>query len=256
MSFVEIDDVSKTYERRGDRIHALDHVSLDAEFGEFVCLLGVSGCGKSTLLQIASGLELPSEGEVRIDRRPVNGVSHPEASVVFQEHGLFPWMTVRHNVEFNLKARSVQAAERRRIAQDLIDLVGLGGFERRYPHELSGGMRQRVGIARALTTRPKLLLMDEPFGALDAQTRGIMQLELLQIWRAFKATVLFVTHGIDEAILLADRIVIMSPRPGRIRRVLAVDLPRPRDPTSAPFGALARAVIEHIHDDVRIMARA
>ena len=255
MSFVEIDDVSKTYEKRNDRTHALDHVSLKAEFGEFVCLLGVSGCGKSTLLQIASGLELPSTGEVRVDRRPVNGVSHPDASVVFQEHGLFPWMTVRRNVEFNLKARGVSAAERRRVSQEFIDLVGLKGFEQRYPHELSGGMRQRVGLARALTTRPKLLLMDEPFGALDAQTRSVMQLELLQIWRAHKSTVLFVTHGVDEAILLADRIVIMSPRPGRVSHVLEVDLPRPRDVTSAPFGALVRSVIGHIYDGAGMALR-
>jgi ABC-type nitrate/sulfonate/bicarbonate transport system ATPase subunit len=256
MSFVEIRDVSKTYERRGDRVHALDHVDLTAEFGEFVCLLGVSGCGKSTLLQIVSGLEQPSDGTVSVDRRAVNGATHPEASVVFQEHGLFPWMTVRQNVEFNLKARGVAAAERRRIAAEFIQLVGLAAFEQRYPHELSGGMRQRVGIARALTTRPKLLLMDEPFGALDAQTRSIMQAELLQIWQTHPATVVFVTHGIEEAILLADRIVIMSPRPGRIRRVLPVDLPRPRDATSPAFGALVRTILDNIHEDISLIARA
>jgi ABC-type nitrate/sulfonate/bicarbonate transport system ATPase subunit len=255
MSFIEIENVSKTYEKRGDRVHALDQVSLTAEYGEFVCLLGVSGCGKSTLLQIASGLEPPSEGEVRIERRAVNGTSHPEASVVFQEHGLFPWMTVRKNVEFNLKARGIAAAERRQTAGEFINLVGLAGFEKKFPHELSGGMRQRVGLARALTTRPKLLLMDEPFGALDAQTRGIMQQELLQIWQKHKCTVVFVTHGVDEAILLADRVVIMSPRPGRIRQILDIDLPRPRDPTSPPFGALVRSVIDHIHDDISLIAR-
>jgi NitT/TauT family transport system ATP-binding protein len=209
MSFVEIRDVSKTYERRGDRVHALDHVDLSAAFGEFVCLLGVSGCGKSTLLQIVSGLEQPSEGTVSVDQRAVNGATHPEASVVFQEHGLFPWMTVRQNVEFNLKARGVAAAERRRVAAEFIQLVGLAAFEQRYPHELSGGMRQRVGIARALTTRPKLLLMDEPFGALDAQTRSIMQAELLQIWQTHPATVFFVTHGIEVAIILEERIVLI-----------------------------------------------
>src|SRR5437868_1007661 len=149
-------------------------------------------------------------------------------------------MTVRQNVEFILKARGVAAAERRRVGAEFIELVGLKGFERRYPHELSGGMRQRVGIARALTTRPKLLLMDEPFGALDAQTRSIMQSELLQIWRAHPASIVFVTHGIEEAILLADRIVVMSPRPGRIRHILDIDLPRPRDTTSPEFGNLVR----------------
>jgi len=255
MSFIEIDDVSKIYERRGAKVHALDHAKLTADFGEFVCLLGVSGCGKSTLLQIASGLEQPSSGVVRIDDKVVSGTTHPETSVVFQEHGLFPWMTVRRNVEFNLKARGVAAAERKRIAAEFIDLVGLSGFERRYPHELSGGMRQRAGIARALTTRPKLLLMDEPFGALDAQTRGIMQTELLQIWQTHKSTVVFVTHGVEESILLADRIVIMSPRPGRIRQILNVDLPRPRDTTSPAFGMLAREVIAHIHADLSAMGR-
>ena len=256
MSFVEINDVSKTYERRGSRIHALDNVNLAAEFGEFICLLGVSGCGKSTLLQIASGLEFPSEGDVRVEQKSINGTGHPDASVVFQEHGLFPWMTVQKNVEFNLKARGVAAAERRRTSTEFIELVGLAGFEHRYPHELSGGMRQRVGIARALTTRPKLLLMDEPFGALDAQTRSIMQAELLQIWQACKSTIVFVTHSVDESILLADRIVIMSPRPGRIRHILPVDLPRPRDATSPAFGALVRTVIDYIHQDISLIARA
>lgn len=255
MSFVDVKDVSKTYERRGAQVHALDHVTMAAEYGEFVCLLGVSGCGKSTLLQIASGLELPSEGEIRVEKKPVNGKCHPEASVVFQEHGLFPWMTVQRNVEFNLKARGVSSRDRQSIAAEFIELVGLKGFERRFPHELSGGMRQRVGIARALTTRPKLLLMDEPFGALDPQTRSIMQMELLQIWQACKSTIVFVTHGVDEAILLADRIVIMSPRPGRIRHILPVDLPRPRDSTSTAFGALARTVIDYIRDDIRLIAR-
>jgi NitT/TauT family transport system ATP-binding protein len=256
MSFIDVKNISKTYERRGNQVHALDQVSMSADYGEFICLLGVSGCGKSTLLQIASGLELPSEGEICVEKKPVNGKCHPEASVVFQEHGLFPWMSVQQNVEFNLKARGVSPSQRRSTATEFIELVGLKGFERRFPHELSGGMRQRVGIARALTTRPKLLLMDEPFGALDPQTRNIMQMELLQIWQACKSTVVFVTHGVDEAILLADRIVIMSPRPGRIRHIIPVDLPRPRDSTSAAFSALTRTVIDYIRDDIKLIARA
>jgi ABC-type nitrate/sulfonate/bicarbonate transport system ATPase subunit len=254
MSFLDIAQVSKTYRRRADEIHALERVSLSAQFGEFVCLLGVSGCGKSTLLQIIAGLEAASEGTVTIEGQALQG-SHPEASVVFQEHGLFPWMTVQHNVEFNMKARGTGGDERRRVAREFIELVGLTGFESKYPHELSGGMRQRVGIARALTTRPKLLLMDEPFGALDAQTRGIMQQELLRLWQTHKSTVLFVTHSVDEAIFLADRVVIMSPRPGRIRQVLPVDLPRPRDPTTAGFASHVRAVLDHIHDDISLVAR-
>lgn len=256
MSFIDVKNISKTFERRGTRVHALDQVSMSADYGEFICLLGVSGCGKSTLLQIASGLELPSEGEICVEEKSVNGKCHPEASVVFQEHGLFPWMSVQKNVEFNLKARGVSLSDRRSTATEFIELVGLQGFEHRFPHELSGGMRQRVGIARALTTRPKLLLMDEPFGALDPQTRNIMQMELLQIWQTCRSTIVFVTHGVDEAILLADRIVIMSPRPGRIRHIIPVDLPRPRDSTSAAFSVLARAVIDHIRDDIKLIARA
>ncbi len=254
MSFLEIEDVSKTYYRRSDEIHALDRVSLSAEFGEFVCLLGVSGCGKSTLLQITAGLESATGGSVRINGKPLKG-SHSEASVVFQEHGLFPWMTVQHNVEFNMKARGDSASDRRRTGKEFIDLVGLAGFEGKFPHELSGGMRQRVGIARALTTHPKLLLMDEPFGALDAQTRGIMQQELLRLWEAQRSTVLFVTHSVNEAIYLADRVVIMSPRPGRIRNVLQVNLPRPRDPGATDFAGYVRTVLDHIHDDISLLAK-
>ncbi len=192
MSLLELTSVSKTYRRRGETVHALDAVSFSAQFGEFICLLGVSGCGKSTLLQILAGLEHADGGEVRMEGEPITEC-HPEASVVFQEHGLFPWMTVERNVEFNMKARGVGKTERGRVAHDFIDRVGLAGFEQRYPHELSGGMRQRVGIARALTIRPRLLLMDEPFGALDAQTRSVMQSQLLELWQAYRATVVFVT---------------------------------------------------------------
>jgi NitT/TauT family transport system ATP-binding protein len=254
MSFINLQGITKTYQRRADSVHALENVSLTAEFGEFVCLLGVSGCGKSTLLQILAGLEPPSGGTVTVSGEPLAG-PHRDASVVFQEHGLFPWMNVRKNVAFNLKARGVPARERLAVAARQIETVGLRGFEGKYPHELSGGMRQRVGIARALTTDPKLLLMDEPFGALDAQTRNIMQDELLRVWALHQSTVVFVTHSIDEAVYLADRIVIMTPRPGRIRRVLQVDLPRPRDPTTPQFNELVRAVLGEIHDDITRLIR-
>ena len=255
MNFLSIRDVSKVYERRGVPMLAVDSVNLTVAHDELICLLGVSGCGKSTLLQMVAGLEDPTEGEVLIDGCHVSGQTHPEASVVFQEHGLFPWMTVADNVAFNLKARGTRRDERQRIAAEFIALVGLTGFETRYPHELSGGMRQRVGIARAMTTRPKLLLMDEPFGALDAQTRAIMQTELLRVLETHPSAVLFVTHGVNEAILLADRVVIMSPRPGRIRKIMDIDLPRPRDPTSAEFTALVRAVLDEIHDDISLLAK-
>lgn len=255
MSFIDLNGVTKIYRRRADEVHALDNVHLKAEFGEFICLLGVSGCGKSTLLQILAGLEPASSGSVMIDGHPLKG-PHADASVVFQEHGLFPWMSARTNIAFNLKARSVPPARRLKIADDLIKVVGLSGFEDKYPHQLSGGMRQRVGIARALTTSPKILLMDEPFGALDAQTRGIMQAELLRVWQLHRSTVVFVTHSIDEAVFLADRIVIMTPRPGRIRTIIPVDLPRPRDPTTPAFNEHMRIVLNEIHDDIsRLAAR-
>lgn len=255
MSFISLEKIGKTYQAHAEKVLALENVNLEAEFGEFVCLLGVSGCGKSTLLQIVAGLEPPSTGRVSLNGEPIVN-PHRDASVVFQEHGLFPWMTARANIAFNLKARGVPAAERMKVANELIEIVGLTGFEEKYPHELSGGMRQRVGIARALTTKPKILLMDEPFGALDAQTRQIMQTELLRVWELHRSTVLFVTHSIDEAVYLADRIVIMTPRPGRIRRVVTVDLPRPRDPTTPQFNEFVRIVLEEIHDDISLMVRS
>jgi ABC-type nitrate/sulfonate/bicarbonate transport system ATPase subunit len=254
MSFLKIDDVSKVYGSGAQATIALDHVAIEAGYGEFICLLGVSGCGKSTLLQIVAGLERASDGRVSIEGAPVDGRTHPSASVVFQDHGLFPWMTVRQNVAFSLKARGVPHDSRTRTADEYIDLVGLSGFASKYPHQLSGGMRQRVGIARALSTGPKLLLMDEPFGALDAQTRSVMQTELLRLWALHRATVLFVTHGIDEAVILADRVIVMSPRPGRVRQVFEIDLPRPRDPTSPQFIALVREMVAAIHDDIRGLA--
>jgi NitT/TauT family transport system ATP-binding protein len=255
MSLLSLHGLSKTYARRGQAVHALHHVDFEAAFGEFVCVLGVSGCGKSTLLQLIAGLEPPSAGEIRLDGARLDG-PHIDTSIVFQEHGLFPWMTVQANIEFNLLARHVAKAERRRIAGELIRLVGLDGFQEKYPHELSGGMRQRVGIARALSTNPRLMLMDEPFAALDAQTRSIMQDELLRVWQAERRTVIFITHNVDEAIYLADRVVVMTPRPGRIRRVIDVDLPRPRDITSPGFSALLRLVLDEIHDDLSLLARA
>lgn len=254
MSFIALEGVTKTYQRRADQVLALEKITLNAEFGEFICLLGVSGCGKSTLLQILAGLEPPTGGTVLVSGEPLTGPHH-DASVVFQEHGLFPWMNVRKNIGFNLKARGVAAGERTKASDELIEIVGLRGFEDKYPHELSGGMRQRVGIARALTTKPKILLMDEPFGALDAQTRGIMQAELLRVWGLHRPTVVFVTHSIDEAVYLADRIVVMTPRPGRIRRIIQLNLPRPRDPTTPQFNEYVRAVLSEIHEDISRLVR-
>ncbi|MGI4951484.1 MAG: ABC transporter ATP-binding protein [Janthinobacterium lividum] len=241
--FIQCIGVGKTYPARGaagtGSVEALRGIDIACAEGEFVCLLGLSGCGKSTLLQMIAGLELPTTGQIVVAGRELDGPS-PATSIVFQDHGLFPWMTVQQNVEFNMKARGVAAAERRAQAREMLALTGLGDFATRYPHELSGGMRQRVGIARALTTRPRALLMDEPFGALDAQTRGRLQSELLDIWAARRTTVLFVTHSIDEAVFLADRILVFTPRPGRLSATVPVDLPRPRDPRDPGFAALAR----------------
>jgi ABC-type nitrate/sulfonate/bicarbonate transport system ATPase subunit len=248
--FIECRNVGKTYDSGSGAVEALRGINLDCAPGEFVCLLGLSGCGKSTLLQIIAGLEPASDGAVVIGGRELDGPS-PLTSVVFQDHGLFPWMTVCKNVAFNMKAAGVRPAERAARTDELLEMTGLSAFADRYPHELSGGMRQRVGIARALTTRPKALLMDEPFGALDAQTRGHLQEELLRIWETQRTTVLFVTHGIDEAVFLADRIVVFSPRPGRISAIVDVDLPRPRDPESAGFMALSRSLRHMLVPDLQ-----
>ncbi len=237
-AFVECVGVGKTYAGKGAEVEALRGIDMRCAEGEFVCLLGLSGCGKSTLLQMVAGLERPTAGQIVVAGRELDGPS-PATSIVFQDHGLFPWMTVRRNVEFNLMARGVARAARRDRAEEMLDLTGLFEFAGRYPHELSGGMRQRVGIARALTTRPQALLMDEPFGALDAQTRGHLQAELLSIWAGQRTTVLFVTHSIEEAVFLADRILVLTPRPGRLLAEVAVALPRPRVAGTPPFAAVA-----------------
>jgi NitT/TauT family transport system ATP-binding protein len=224
---VRVESVTKTYPGPGGvPLVALEDVSLDVGDGEFVTILGPSGCGKSTLLQVVAGLEAPTGGRVRFDDAPP-GV--PLTGVVFQEHALFPWRTVRDNITFGLEVRGVSAAERRDAARRLLALVGLDGFADRYPHHLSGGMRQRVAIARALAVEPALLLMDEPFSALDAQSRALMQLELLALWERTRRSILYVTHQIQEAVLLGDRVVVMTRRPGRIRAILSVPLSRPRD---------------------------
>ncbi len=252
---VEIEALSKRYEVDDGEIVALSSISLGIEEGEFVCLLGPSGCGKSTLLKIVAGLIGPSAGAIRIGGRPIAGPG-PDRAVVFQDYALFPWMTVADNVEFGLAARGVDAARRRATAAELLRAVGLGEFAAKFPHHLSGGMKQRVSIARALAVDPVLLLMDEPFGALDAQTRYVMQQELLRIWRAYRKTVLFVTHSIEEALFLADRVVIMTARPGRIKHELRVATPRPRDITSAEFGALRKQALDLLSEEIaRSMAQ-
>jgi NitT/TauT family transport system ATP-binding protein len=209
-------------------VRALGNFDIDVEEGEFLSIVGPSGCGKSTFLNILLGLTKPDSGDVLMHGKRITGPGSDRA-MVFQEFGLLPWRNVAHNIELGLELKRVPTVKRHAVAERLIELVGLSGFEAHYPHELSGGMKQRVGLARALATDPDVLLMDEPFAALDAQTRDLMQVELLRIWREAKKTVLFVTHQIDEAIYLSDRVMVMSKRPGRSKKIFAIELPRPRE---------------------------
>lgn len=225
---LELQNVTKTYTQRGTRFEALHDVSLQVGDGEFISIVGASGCGKTTLLRIVDSLIAPTSGEIRVDGRPVDKPG-PDRGFVFQQDALFPWRTVLDNVTFGLEVQGRGKAAARARADGLVKLVGLAGFEHHFPHELSGGMRQRANLARALTIDPAILLMDEPFASLDSQTREIMQSELLRIWRTNRKTVLFVTHQIDEAVYLADRVVVMTSRPGQIKAILPVTIPRPRE---------------------------
>ena len=222
---VVVDQVGKQYAGpAGNPVTALENVCLTVEEEEFVVLVGPSGCGKSTLLNMVGGLLAPTSG--RIVMEGLREDRDPSVGIVFQEVGLFPWRTVESNIEFGLEESTLTPAERRECVHRHIELVGLSGFENSYPHQLSGGMRQRAGIARTLAIQPDLLLMDEPFSALDAQTRTLMQEELLRIWETHRLSTLYVTHNIQEAVYLADRIVVLSRRPGRVNRILSIDLPR------------------------------
>jgi ABC-type nitrate/sulfonate/bicarbonate transport system ATPase subunit len=226
---IEIDRLSKTFPARADDppVEALKDVSLEVRDGEFLTVLGPSGCGKTTLLRIIAGLETFEGGDVRVRGRSISSPG-PDRAMVFQSFALLPWATVVANVAFGLELRGVPKSEREARAHELIELVGLTGFEKRLPGQLSGGMQQRVGLARALAVDPEILLMDEPFGALDEQTRRLLQEELLVIWEQSRKTVIFITHSMEEAVLLGDRVVLMSPRPGRIVDIVDVPLDRPR----------------------------
>lgn len=245
---IDIRGLSKVFVKGKRRITALDGFDLEIGDGELVCLLGPSGCGKTTVLRIVAGLEPATKGTVSVHGKKVESAG-PERGMVFQEFALFPWRTVRRNIEFGLEIRGMPEQERKKRSTELIDLVGLEGFEDVHPEELSGGMRQRVGIARALANEPTVLLMDEPFGSLDAQTRNLMQKELLRIWSAARKTVLFVTHSVDEAVFLADRIVVMTARPGKVREIIPVELPRPRDRTSPEFISVRGRVLSELDEE-------
>jgi NitT/TauT family transport system ATP-binding protein len=225
---LDVRNVTKYYDRSGERLTVLENFSLSVAELEFLVLLGPSGCGKSTLLRIIDGIETCDEGQILLDGKDVTNTTGAGRGMVFQSFELFPWRTVLDNVAFGLEVAGAGKAERHAAAREYVNLVGLSGFEKSYPHELSGGMQQRVGIARALAIKPSVLLMDEPYGALDVQTRDLLQDELLDIWDKERKTVIFVTHSIEEALYLADRIVVMSPRPGRIERIIDVPFARPR----------------------------
>ncbi len=224
---LKIDNVYKEYQGRNGKTIALNGVSLDIKENEFICVVGPSGCGKSTLLNIIAGLLEPTSGTVTLDGKVIEGTG-VERGVVFQQYALFPWRTVLKNVMFPLEMKKVPKAEAEAIARKYIKSVGLEGFEKSYPKELSGGMKQRVAIARAYAADPEVLLLDEPFGALDAQTRVQLQSELLETWEKEKKTCFFITHDVDEAVILAQRVIIMSARPGRIKKIVDIDIPYPR----------------------------
>lgn len=254
-SHLLLDRVSLVYRRPTDEseVLALDSISLEVERGEFLALVGPSGCGKSSLLLVVNGLLRPTSGQVLVDGQPVETPGQDRA-LVFQEFALLPWRTVLTNVELGLELRGYSAAKRREIARQYVRLIGLEAFEDYLPHQLSGGMRQRVGLARALAVKPKVLLMDEPFGALDAQMRQLMASELLRIWGEDRKTILFVTHDIDEAIYLGDRVAVMSASPGRVLEVLPIHLPRPRGfavRNSAQFAEYRQRIWGRLEQEVR-----
>ncbi len=258
---IVVDAVSKVFSTEGRELVALQEIDLAIPRGQFTCLLGPSGCGKSTLLNAVAGFALPTSGRITVDGKAVTGPG-PERGMVFQEYALFPWMTVTQNVAFGLEIKGMDKAAIARRVDELLAMLSLSDFRQRFPKDLSGGMRQRVAIARVLALDSPIMLMDEPFGALDALTRRNLQDELLRIWAELKKTIIFVTHSIEEAIYLADRIVVMTYRPGTVKRDLLVDLPRMRDPASPEFNALKRElgtlVMEeqqrHHHDELRAAA--
>jgi NitT/TauT family transport system ATP-binding protein len=248
---IELRDVGVSFGRAGQGVEAVSGVSLDVKPGDFVSVIGPSGCGKSTLLNLVAGFLKPTRGQVLLDGQAV-GAPGADRGVVFQQYSLFPWMTVRRNVEFGLRMQGRSASAREAAARTLLGLAGLLAFENHYPDQLSGGMKQRVGIVRALATSPQVLLMDEPFGALDSQTRTVMQEILTNMWQQLQLSVLFITHDIEEAIFLSEKVYVMTARPGRIKAEIAIPLPRPRTPemmVTPAFHALVRQLKSLIREE-------
>jgi NitT/TauT family transport system ATP-binding protein len=246
---IELRQVRKIYGGGADLVVAVDGIDLKIREGEFTVLIGPSGCGKSTNLYMLAGFEQPTSGQILLDGAPIEGPG-PDRGFVFQDYALFPWKTVLGNIMFGLLSTGWKHSEAEEIARKYVNLVNLSGFENAYPHTLSGGMKQRVGIARALAYEPKVLLMDEPFGALDAQTRKYMQRELMRVWERTRKTVVFVTHSVIEAVFLADRIVVMTARPGRVKGIIDVELPRPRDYTGHDYLTVREKVLDLLEEEV------
>ncbi|AXI25588.1 nitrate ABC transporter ATP-binding protein [Methanofervidicoccus sp. A16] len=248
-NILEIRNVSKKFVSKNKEILAVDNITFHVRYNEFLSIVGPSGCGKSTLLRMIAGLEKPTSGEILMEGKKIEGPG-AERGLVFQQYTLLPWRNVLDNVAFGLEIRGLPKKERYEIAMRFIKMIGLEGFEEAYPYELSGGMQQRVAIARTLANDPKIVLMDEPFGALDTQTRTILQHELLKIWEKEKKTVLFVTHSVDEAVYLSDRVIVMTARPGRIKDIISIDLPRPRKRDTLEFIEYRKRIVNILKDEV------
>jgi NitT/TauT family transport system ATP-binding protein len=245
-----LSDISLSYRpQSGERLLALDHINLEVRAGEFLCVVGPSGCGKSTLLHLIAGLQQPSSGQILVDGNPIEGPG-TDRILIFQDHGLFPWLTVGQNVEFGMKMKGVPKPERQEKIEHYLRLVHLSKFEKSYIHQLSGGMRQRVAIARALATEPDVLLMDEPFAALDAQTRDLLHDELERIWSDTGRTIIFVTHNVREAVRLGDRVLLLTFRPGRVKNEFPITLPRPRSLEDPEVALAAREVLDELREEI------
>ncbi len=257
---IETKHLDKTYlsqSRDGSfsETHALSDINLSIAQGEFICIIGASGCGKSTLLRIVAGFETLSTGEMHVMGKTIAGPG-PDRGMVFQDYALFPWLSVAANIGYGPKQAGLPKAKIDELTERYLEMVGLKKFRNRYPHELSGGMKQRVAIARVLANDPAVILMDEPFGALDAITRNGLQESLLEIWEKAKKTILFITHSVDEAVYLADRVIVLSPHPGRLKMEIPIDLPRPRDIASVDFNRLKRVMLDAIAPDIAVETAA
>ncbi|MCL5290965.1 MAG: ABC transporter ATP-binding protein [Actinobacteria bacterium] len=251
---IKLTDIAKTFPSKNGTLTALEEINLEISEGEFVCLVGPSGCGKSTLLNIIAGFDRPDEGSLVTNGRPANG-ARTSCVMIFQEPALFPWLTARKNVEFGLKMAGMPKKERTERALAYLKMVHLSRFVNSNIHELSGGMKQRVALARALALNPDVLLMDEPFAALDAQTRDMLHEELTEIWSKTKKTILFVTHNVREAVHLGDRVLVLSARPGRIKSEFKIDLVRPRDPANPDVGRITSLIMKELKEEVEKIAK-